>query len=171
MASRAPDPGRDGIIRVTNQYIMFGGTLIPTRSVSRLRTFQVSRRNNRAATLGVIAFLSFICAGITLYYPVQGIGHILPLTFFVLGIGFALGALKSLMFKTYGLSIETNGGTMDFIHSGSKRFAQNVLNNLVAVIGNLDHATSMTINMNNNTIEGDTINQEGVFGVGVQKTR
>jgi D-arabinose 1-dehydrogenase-like Zn-dependent alcohol dehydrogenase len=150
---------------------MFAGTLIPTRSISRLRTFQVSKKSQRAAAFAAISALSLICAGITLYHPVRGLEQALPIGLGMVGIGFAIGAINSYMFKRYGLSIETNGGTRDFIHSGNKRFAQEILENLVVVIGNLESPRAMTINMNNNTIEGDTINQKGVFGVGVQKAR
>lgn len=150
---------------------MFAGTLIPTRSISRLRTFQVTKKSQRAAAFAVISALSLLCAGITLYYPVQGLEEALPIGLGIVGIGFAIGAINSYMFQRYGLSIETDGGTRDFIHSGNKKFAQQTLENLVVVIGNLDSPRSMTINMNNNTVEGDTINQHGVFGVGVQKSR
>lgn len=171
MANRPTDPRSEGIISVTNQFLIFGGTLIPTQSISRLRTFQVSKKSERALSLAGLSVAALVCAGITLYYPVQGLENTLPGVLAVIGVGFALSAFKALMFRQYGLSIETNGGTRDFIASKNRRFAQQVLESLVAVIANRDTPRSMTINMNNNTIEGDTFNMEGNFGVGVQKNR
>jgi hypothetical protein len=143
-----------GVIHITNQCIAFHGTVVPIRNISRLRSYEIRRKEAEAATYGGLTVLCLIGAAVA---GVSGISESAAAVGLLL-IGaavFALLALKSALFRRYGLSIETNGGTRDFILAKDKSFANKVLLLLRHTLQDQERPVSYTVNMDNRKIEGD----------------
>lgn len=140
-----------GVIHVSPTTLTFGGTVILMRNICRLRSYSMKKNPKQAYGKFCVSIVLF--AGAIFAF---GIEPLLGSALLIASIVLTTLAFRSLNFKRFGLSIETNGGTSDFIVAKGEKFAQNVLTLINRTIENSDGNKSFTINMDNRTItEGD----------------
>lgn len=139
------------IVQVTSHTISFGGTVILVRNIARLRSYSVKRNPKDGYAKFGIAVILFIGSIIAFNKQPSLVVWLLIAASFFIFLGF-----RAINFRRYGLSIETNGGTSDFIVSKKKSFASDVLILIQQTIEDTTSKKSFVINMDNTTIkEGD----------------
>jgi len=141
-----------GKITINSNLIKFKGTIIPIRNVSRFRSYEIKRNSKKTMIYFAIALVALAVSIIMLGSREEEVGIVL----FVVSIGFSIAAIWMFLFRRYGLEIETNGGTRDFLISNSKKFSEDVLFLVHYALENSDSKVSYVVNMDNRTIkEGD----------------
>ena len=138
-----------GKITITSNLIKFKGTIIPIRSVSRFRSYEIKKNSTQAMAYGGIAFVVLVVA-IALFVNRK---EEISLIALCISLGFAIAAIRAFLYRRYGLGIETHGGTHDFLISNNKKFSEDVLTLIHYALENSDSKNSYIVNMDNRTIQ------------------
>ncbi len=163
MASITTSLRSKGSISITNNSISFQGTVIPIRNIARLTSFQISRKRTEALIYGACAFAALGGAATAYSYGLDVLG----ITVAAIGVVFAAFSAASILFKRYGLHIETCAGSKDFVVAKSRKFAEEVLALLWWTIENAERPVSFVVNQDNKRIyarDGSIVNVGQIIG-------
>lgn len=123
MASITKSLRQKGSITITNHSISFQGTVIPIRNIARLTSFEISRKRKEALIYGACAVVAFAGGAVAYFYGL----NIVAMAIAGVGVVFTALSAYSVLFKRYGLHIETSAGSKDFLVSKNKKFAEEIL--------------------------------------------
>lgn len=157
-------------ITITNHSLSFFGTVIPVHSISRLRSYEIGRKKTEGLIYLACALVATAGGAVAYFYEIVVVAVLLA----GLGVVFFTFAAYSMFYKRYGLSVETNAGSRDFLVAKNRKFAEEVLSLLWWTIENSDRSVSFVVNQDNKRIyarDGSIVNVGEIVDSNVQAGR